>query len=154
MDSYQNVDDCTISHQHIEYKQVLSNLVPFEQSKITLMHDTYMTKYVRIFDSNKFKHLYLRDDIDNGCLMREWQKICLPCRQNYTRWVTGKAASIFLVCLEIPTVLTQLQVSHQVVIQMSCTSYQKKQWYNKDILFLQQIIHTMPYGMYCDGMNV
>ena len=153
MTSYQHNDDYETSQQRIEYKLVPSNLIPTEPSKITLMHAFHMKSYAHIFDPNKFRNIHAVNDIDNDPLMHEWKTFLSALKIELFelgyKESTKHIVSVFqnAKCLDPAT--GKPPVSYPDVLHLIST----KEWYNKDIFFARQIIHTMLYGMYRDGMN-
>ncbi len=153
MTSYQNNDDYETSQQQIEYDLVPSNLIPTEPSKITLMHAFNTKIYAHIFDPNKFRNIHAVNDIDNDPLMHEW-KMFLSALKIELFELGYKESTKHIVnvfqnakCLDPAT--GKPPVSYPDVLHLIST----KEWYNKDTFFARQIIHTMLYGMYRDGMN-
>ena len=153
MTSYQNNNDYETSQQRIEYYLVPFNLIPTEPSKITLMHAFCMKSYAHIFDPNKFRNIHAVNDIDNDSLMHEWQifltALNIELFELGYKESTKHIVSVFqnAKCLDPAT--GKPSVSYPDVLHLIST----KEWYNKDTFFARQIIHTMLYGMYRDGMN-
>ena len=135
------------------YDQVPSHFLPVRQSKITYIFATYTAQYAHIFRLIRFKNLYSKGNSNNDPLMREWQAYLLALQKELQDLGLSESmkhiVSLFQNSNCIHPATGKPPVSYGDVCHLVAT----KDWYNQNIIYSRQIIHTMLYGMYRDGMD-